>query len=155
MPLSFKPPLVGVTISPEHETYKILTQAQAFALNWLDFRYAVKVGVLGETSSKDVKDKISSVGFTVSKGKSAGQPLIQEAEAALECRVRERHRTGSHELIVGDVMAAFAAESFRSYWDFTNYNPILYAGTEDADGKCYVFRSGRGEKLTLPLKRQA
>jgi flavin reductase (DIM6/NTAB) family NADH-FMN oxidoreductase RutF len=78
MPLSFTPPLVGVAIAPEHETYKILTQAQAFAVNWLDFRYARKVGVLGEPSSRDVRDKISSVGFTVRKGNLAGQPLIEE-----------------------------------------------------------------------------
>lgn len=37
VPLSFKPPLIGVAIAPEHETYKILTEAQAFAINFLTF----------------------------------------------------------------------------------------------------------------------
>jgi flavin reductase (DIM6/NTAB) family NADH-FMN oxidoreductase RutF len=155
VPLSFKPPLIGVAIAPEHETYKILVEAQAFAVNFVDFRHAKRIGELGETSSKKLRDKLSSVGFTVSKGKSTGQPLIQEAEAALECRVHERHRTGSHELIIGEVTAALAADSFGDYWDFARYNPILYAGTEDSDGKCWVFMSGRGEKVTLPLKLQA
>ena len=155
MPLSFKPPLIGVAIAPEHETYKIVTQAQAFALNFVDFRHVKRVGELGETSSKERKDKLSSVGFRVIFGKSTGQPLIEEAEAALECRVHEQHKTGSHQLIIGDVMAALGADSFEDYWDFVRYNPILYAGTERVNEKCWVFRSMRGEKVTVPLKAQA
>jgi flavin reductase (DIM6/NTAB) family NADH-FMN oxidoreductase RutF len=155
MPLSFKPALVGVTIAPEHGTYRILAQAQAFALNFVDFRHVKQVGELGETSSKECKDKLSSVGFGVTFVGTTGQPLIEEAEAALECRVQEQYRTGSHQLIIGEVVAALAAESFSGYWDFAKYNPILYAGTEDAGGKCWVSRSVRGEKLTVPLKFQA
>jgi flavin reductase (DIM6/NTAB) family NADH-FMN oxidoreductase RutF len=152
MPLSFQPPLVGVAIAPEHGTYKILVQAQAFGVNFLDFRHAKTVAELGETSSSGLMDKLSKVGFKHSKGSSAGQPLIEEAEAALECRVHEQRRTGSHELVIGEVIAAEAASSFGDYWDFERYDPILYAGSEEGDGKHWVFRSGKGEKFT-GLKR--
>jgi flavin reductase (DIM6/NTAB) family NADH-FMN oxidoreductase RutF len=154
MPLSFKPPLIGVAIAPEHETYKILTQAQAFAINFVDFRYIKQVGELGETSSEGRKDKLSSVGFKITLGETTGQPLIEEAEAALECRVHGRYRTGSHELFIGEVVAVLAAGSFEDYWDLVRYNPILYAGTENVNGKCWVFRSMRGEKVIVPLKFQ-
>jgi len=40
MPLSFNPPLVGVAIAPEHETYRIIMDAGAFGTNWLAFSHA-------------------------------------------------------------------------------------------------------------------
>jgi hypothetical protein len=57
-------------------------------------------------------------------------------------------------LIVGEVVAASATESFTEYWDFSEYNPILYAGTVDVGGKCWVFRSGIREKAIVSFKHQ-
>ena len=153
IPLSFNPPLVGVAIAPEHATYEMLIGAQAFGVNWLNFSFAKQVGELGENSAKEVTDKLSAVGLRIVKGNLTGQPLIRDAEAALECRLLEQHRIGTHELVVGEVVAASATENFTEYWDFSKYNPILYAGTVN-DGKCWVFRSGIGEKAVVPLKHQ-
>ena len=155
MPLSFNPPLIGVAIAPEHATYKMLIGAQAFGVNWLNFSLAKQVGDLGETSAEGIRDKLSAAGLTTVKGKLTGQPVILDAEGFLECRLHERHRIGTHELVVGEVVAASAAESFTDYWDFSKYNPMLYAGTTDIGGKSWVFRSGTGEKAIVPLKHQA
>jgi len=154
MPLSFNPPLVGVAIAPEHATYEMLIGAQAFGVNWLNFSFAKQVGELGANSAKEVTDKLSAVGLRIVKGNLTGQPLIRDAEGALECRLHEQHRIGTHELVVGEVVAALATESFTEYWDFSKYNPILYAGTVSDGGKCWVFRSGIGEKAVVPLKHQ-
>jgi len=70
MPLSFNPPLVGVAIAPEHETFRIVTGAKAFGVNWVDFSYASNVGELGETSAKGLKNKLATAGFTVMKGEN-------------------------------------------------------------------------------------
>jgi flavin reductase (DIM6/NTAB) family NADH-FMN oxidoreductase RutF len=154
MPLSFNPPLVGVAIAPEHATYKILIGAQAFGVNWLNFSFAKQMGELGETSAKVVRDKLSTAGLEIVRGNLTGQPLIRDAEGVLECRLHERHRIGTHELVVGEVVAASATESFTEYWDFSKYNPILYAGTVNIGEKCWAFRSGIGEKRVVPLKHQ-
>ena len=154
MPLSFNPPLIGVAIAPEHATYEMLIGAQAFGVNWLNFSFAKQVGELGENSAKEVTDKLSAVGLRIVKGNLTGQPLIRDAEAALECRLHEQHRIGTHELVVGEVVAASATENFTEYWDFSKYNPILYAGTVNSGGKCWVFRSGTGERAVVPLKHQ-
>ncbi len=154
MPLSFNPPLVGVAIAPDHETYRMITGARAFGMNWLNFSYAAQVGELGETSAKGVRNKLTAVGFTTIKGRKTSQPLIQEASAVLECRLSEKHRTGTHELVVGEVVTALANDNFDDYWDFSKYNPLLYAGTVDGTGKRWVFKSGRGETVAVPLKHQ-
>jgi flavin reductase (DIM6/NTAB) family NADH-FMN oxidoreductase RutF len=153
-PLSFKPPLIGVAIAPGHETYRIINKAKAFAINFVDFHFAKQVAEMGEQSSKTLRNKLLTVGFDFRSGKATGQPLLRDAEATLECRLLNRHRTGTHELVIGEVVAAFANKSFRNYWDFSRYKPLLYAGTEDTNGKCWVFRSGSGQKTFVPSKDQ-
>ncbi len=154
MPLSFNPPLVGVAVASEHETYKMIAGAQAFGLSWLNFSYAQQVAELGETSAKEYRNKLSAVGFTTTKGSKTSQPLIREASAVLECRLRENHRTGTHELLVGEVASASANDSFGDYWDFSKYNPLLYAGTVVRKGKAWTFKSLRAETVEVPLKHQ-
>jgi len=144
MPLSFNPLLIGVSVAPEHETYKMILEAQAFGINWLEYSYAKQVGELGETSGRECVNKLSSVALTTIKGSKTSQPLIQEASAALECRLRERVRTGTHELIVGEIAGAYASENFGEYWDFSKYDPLFYAGTTSERVKSWVFMSCRG-----------
>jgi flavin reductase (DIM6/NTAB) family NADH-FMN oxidoreductase RutF len=154
MPLSFKPPLIGIAIAPEHETYKMILEAQAFSINWLDYSHADQVGELGEISGKEYAEKLAAVELTAVKKEGRSQPVIQQASAVLECRVRESHRTGTHELIIADVLGAYAAECFSEYWDFSKYNPLLYSGTVDVGKKAWIFMSPRGTIRQVPLKHE-
>lgn len=141
-------------MAPEHETYRIITGARAFGMNWVDFSYATQVAELGETSARALKNKLAAAGFTVTKGEKTSQPLIQEASAVLECQLTETHHTGSHEFLIGKVVAAFANAGFHDYWDFSKYNPLLYAGTVQGKGKNWVFKSIRGESVEVLLRHQ-
>ena len=154
-PLSFNPPLFGVAVAPEHKTYEMVSGAKAFGVNWLDFSYAKQVGELGDISGREHVNKLSAVGLTTVRGKATGQPLIVEASATAECLYSDTHRTGTHELIIGEVVAAGADKSFSDYWDHTRYNPLLYAGTESGKGKSWVFRSLRGERTTVPSNQKS
>lgn len=154
MPLSFSPPMVGVAVNPEHDTYGKIVGARAFAVNWLDFSFAEKVARLGETSGKEYPDKLAAVGLTTRRGVRTTLPIIQEASAALECVVRDSHRTGTHELIIGEVLAAQASAGFRDYWDFGRYDPLLYAGTVEGPRKSWFFLSAKGERSLIPLATQ-
>ena len=152
MPLSFNPPLVGVAIAPEHETYTIIMGARAFGINWLGFSHARQIAELGQTSAKAYINKLSAAGFKTIKGKRTSQPLIQEASAALECRLNETHRTGTHELVVGEAVNAMANSDFVDYWNLSKYNPLLYVGTVNRKDKSWVFRSVRGKSVEVPLR---
>jgi flavin reductase (DIM6/NTAB) family NADH-FMN oxidoreductase RutF len=152
MPLSFNPPLVGVAIAPEHETHRIILGARAFGINWLGFSHAEQICELGETSAKAHTNKLSAAGFNTIRGKRTSQPLIQEASAALECRLNETYRTGTHELVIGQVVNAMANSDFGDYWDLSRYNPLLYAGTVNAKEKYWVFRSVGGKSVEVPLR---
>jgi len=154
MPISFSPPMVGVSVNPEHDTYRKIVDARAFAVNWLDFSFAEKVARLGERSGKKYPDKLAAVNFTTRRGMKTTLPIIQEASAALECVVHDSHRTGTHELIIGEVLAAQASAGFGDYWDFEKYNPLLYAGTVEGRRKSWFFISGRGERSLIPFAAQ-
>ena len=92
MPLSFSPPLIGVAVAPEHETYKMILDA--FGMNWLEYWHAEQVSELGGLTRREFANKLFAVRFTSIKGSKTAQPLIKETVAAIECRVRERLGTG-------------------------------------------------------------
>ena len=118
MPLSFSPPLIEVAVAPKHETYRMILDSHAFGINWLEYSHAEQVTELGELSGREFANKLSAVLLTSIKGSKTAQPLIKEAAAAIECRLRERLRTGTHELIIGEVAGAYAVEHFKEYWHF-------------------------------------
>ncbi len=67
MPLSFSPSLIGVAIASEHKTYRLISEAEAFAVNWLDFSYARQVAGLGEITGKEHLNKLLAVGLSTMK----------------------------------------------------------------------------------------
>lgn len=129
--LSFDPPLVGVSISPENRTHFLTRESGYFAMNWLDVKHADKILFMGEKSSRVVKDKIEAAGLSVQRGKSPA-PVLKEAAAILECRVESIKRTGDHDLFVGECVYAYALDDFHEYWRFEKYSPPLYMGTGHA-----------------------
>ncbi|MFQ5950692.1 MAG: flavin reductase family protein [Candidatus Geothermarchaeales archaeon] len=133
VPLSFDPPLVGVSIQPGHRTHRLVSASGYFAINWVDRAHADKIEAMGSPTERRVKDKIKACDFTHHPGQEAPVPVVDQAVAALECRVRERHRTGDHDLFVGEVLAAYTISDFEEYWRFEGYSPALYAGSTESE----------------------
>jgi flavin reductase (DIM6/NTAB) family NADH-FMN oxidoreductase RutF len=99
---AFAPPLVVVGIKADTVSYQTVKAARAFALNML---------------GKDQKP----LAFTffrpadVSEGKLSGQsyhagatgaPILNDAPAAVECRVKTIVTEGDHHIVVGEVVEA-------------------------------------------------
>lgn len=68
VPLSFSPPHPGVAVALEHETSKMILDAQAFGINWLEYSYAEQITELGELAGGEYANKFSAVRFTSIKG---------------------------------------------------------------------------------------
>lgn len=136
MPISFDPPLVGVSIQPGHRTHRLVSTSGYFAVNWVDRVHGDKIGAMGSRTERGTKDKITACGFTHHPGRETPVPVLDQAVATVECSVQERHRTGDHDLFVGEVVAAYAIPDFQEYWLFEGYSPALYAGsTESEEGE--------------------
>lgn len=125
------PPLIGVACKPESFTCKLALKGGAFSLSVLDQKHSEEMSMLATLSGAKVKDKLAEVGLGHSTGKAAGVPVLDEAMATLECKVRSSPRSGDHLILTGEIVAAYASEAFVEFWDYKLYRPILYAGWKD------------------------
>lgn len=117
VPLSHKPPLVGVAIAPERFTYRLVEKSGEFGLSIPGLDVAERVRLAGELSGHDVPDKFRATGFTPIPAKRIRAPLIRECLAHLECRVVRKVPAGDHTLFVGEVIAAEAdPRAFQDLW---------------------------------------
>ncbi len=125
---SNSPPRIAFSSTPTHDTHRMIVEAGAFSVAWLDETQVRSLELLGTSSGAGVADKLASSGLEHRRGTTLDVPVIEGASAALECSVSEVRPLGDHELIVGDVRRAFAKEDFGEYWEFDEYRPILYCG---------------------------
>ena len=126
--VSDSPPMVAVSSAPAHYTCKLVQEAGCFSLCILDREHAGAIARLASVSGRKVEDKLLDAGLKYSTGEKAKVPVIKGASATLECSLAAKRRFGDHVLLVGEVRAARAAESFDGFWDFSRYRPLLYTG---------------------------
>jgi len=137
--LSFNPLLIGVAIAPSHSSHEAVEESGYFAVNWLDYVHFGKIDFMATVSGREVQDKVTSAGLTVANGIVTPTATIKEAVAVIECAVREKRKTGDHDLFIGECVAAYADEDFTDYWSYRGYAPILYVGSESTVfGKKYT-----------------
>ena len=127
-PVSRKPAIVAVSISPKRETFKLIVNSGCFALNVLDLDFLENVNKAGTISAREVKDKFLEVKLTPIPGKLIKTPVIKEARAVLECEVWKTVEAGDHILFLGEVISAYADESFNKEWNIDKFRPILHVG---------------------------
>ncbi|MEW5762194.1 MAG: flavin reductase family protein [Bacillota bacterium] len=145
MPVSFKPPLVAISVAPTRFTAGLIRAGGSFALNIPGRDLLPAVQYCGTVSGRD-GDKFARAGLTPVPGRKVEAPLVGECLAHLECRVVQTHEAGDHLIFVGEVLAASAAEGlFDGMWRLDRAGetpPIAHLG-----GTNYLL-PGRGLRLT-------
>lgn len=126
--VSDSPPLVAVGCNPGSYTCKLALKARAFSISLLGASQLGAVEKLAKVHGSSVRDKLRASGLSHKRGTSLPVPVIDVAEATLECKVQRSVKTGDHLLLIGRVMAATAGPAFSDFWDFRKYSPILYTG---------------------------
>jgi len=126
--VSDNPPLVAVSCAQGGFTCRLALKAKSFSLSVLDRRSADAISRLASVSGAKVKDKLTDAGLKYRKGARLNVPLIEGAQATLECSLAYKKTFGDHTLLVGLVKSAAASGSFNGFWDFGAYRPLLYTG---------------------------
>lgn len=129
--VSDAPPLITVACRPSGYTCRLAQKAGSFSLCILDGDHTKAIARLATVSGAQVKDKLSDAGLKYVRGTKLKVPIIEESVASLECVLKSKKRLGDHLLLVSQVMAAHAADSFNEFWDFASYRPLLYTGWRD------------------------
>jgi len=149
-PISLNPPLLGVSISPERFTYRLIRESGKFGVNVLDFKYVDKLPYFGDVSGRFCADKITRSGLTLTKGERTGVVLIKEATAALELSLFKVVELGDHDLVVGRVESVYVSPDFEGVWRLEEYEPLLYLGRAP-DRARRIFLSTRGRRRELEV----
>jgi len=129
MPISKKPGLYGVSVSPKRFSHQLLHRAKEFTVNFAPLSLVKKVHFCGTHSGKQM-DKIKEIGLTLLPADRVSSPIIKECFAHLECKLFDEIPLGDHTLFVGGVVNVSVDENFfkNGFIDNKNIKPCYYMG---------------------------
>jgi len=131
-PLSSKPPLFGVLLSPKRFTYKLIADSGEFAVNFLPAESDGLLAAIGGTKGMNV-DKFAAFNIARDIPLKTNVPILADAYAAYECKLVEDRVYGDHQLLVGEVVAVHRlAEAFtiEETLDIKTVTPAFYLGND-------------------------
>ncbi|MFR1517303.1 MAG: flavin reductase family protein [Clostridia bacterium] len=97
-----EPPMLSVSVRKERYSHDILQNSGVFAVNLVSEDLIRQCDYCGVKSGRDT-DKFADLRLTKIKGEKTGVPLIGEAPASLECRVKQVLELGSHDLFLAEI----------------------------------------------------
>ncbi|MEO0143685.1 MAG: flavin reductase family protein [candidate division WOR-3 bacterium] len=130
-PLSFDPPLYGVSISPTRATYNLILEREEFSICFWPFDKVQDVEFFGTYSYREI-DKSKDIKLIESiKTKT---PIPERAYAVLECSLYDYTTYGDHTLFVGKILVIHFDENSTyelfnmPVLDLNKKKPVLYLG---------------------------
>ena len=130
--ISFKPPLIGVSISPKRYTYNLILESWEFGINFLPLEKAELIASVGGSSGSEI-DKLQRFGLKKVKPYRTSVPILKDAYAAYECKLIDHRTYGDHEFLVGEIVAThFEERAFtaQQVLDLERVTPALYLGAD-------------------------
>jgi|Deesub1362A_J573_1020465.scaffolds.fasta_scaffold00322_34 flavin reductase (DIM6/NTAB) family NADH-FMN oxidoreductase RutF len=108
-PISFDPPIFGISCQPRHDTWKNIQRNGEFVINLIGEEMSSTLKILGKKFPYGVNE-IEKAGLTEVKAKAIKPPRIGEAYGWLECKLVDSSVIGDHVVIAGEVVVAEARE---------------------------------------------
>ncbi|KXB01223.1 hypothetical protein AKJ44_02765 [candidate division MSBL1 archaeon SCGC-AAA261F17] len=108
-PLSFDPPLLGVSVGHGKDTLLNARETEDFVVAPLTSRWKEK-GVRAEISLGRDESEFEEIGLTENPSKEVDSPSIKEAPINIECEYWDDFKAGDHSLLVGKVVSISAEE---------------------------------------------
>lgn len=128
VPISVKPPLIGVSIRPERHSHSLIVESGEFVVNVPTLNMARQVLFCGRKTGRD-HDKMKEASLSCLRARKVSAPAIRECVAHLECRLARVVEVGDHNLIIGEVVSAYALKGcFDEVYDITVFRPCLHIG---------------------------
>lgn len=130
IPVSVRPPLVGMSIGPTRYSYGLIRATGEFVVNVAPYEIARQVLFCGRRSGRDV-DKFAATGLTAGAAQKVHPPIIKECIAHLECRLVQDVETGDHRFVVAEVLAAYAQAGVlddKGLYSLGQVHPLLHLG---------------------------
>ncbi len=100
--VSLKPLLVMVSIAPSRYSHRLIRESGVFAINVLDSTQADLGKRFGYKSGRQV-DKFAGLEYATA---ATGAPILPQAYAYLDLKLKDTCTAGDHTLFLGEVAAA-------------------------------------------------
>lgn len=97
------PPMTYISVRRERYSHPILTEQREFTINLCTRQLAPAADYCGVRSGREV-DKFEVQKLTKVAGEKVACPCIGESPVNLECKVREIHSYGSHDMFVAEII---------------------------------------------------
>ncbi len=130
--LSFDPPLFGVLIAKKRFTHRMIAKAEEFTVNFIRAGQSLLSAQYGRNSGYDI-DKTKKFPVTLAPSHIILSPIIDDAYACFECRLKEIRSFGDHDLFVGEVQAVHQENGSFDEQGVLNprkIRPLLYVGSD-------------------------
>ena len=125
-PVAFDPPLVALSIAPQRHSYSMIKETREFVINVPTMDIVKETLFCGRRSGREY-DKFKETGLTPLPSKRVKPPIIKECIAHVECRLIKQMTVGDHEILVGEVLVAYANEGvFDERYDLHKVRPIFH-----------------------------
>jgi flavin reductase (DIM6/NTAB) family NADH-FMN oxidoreductase RutF len=124
MQVSFKPPLLAISINPAHYSYQLLQTGRACSVNVLMQSQTAIAAHFGSSS----KDKMAGFHWQTAK---TGCPILADSLAYFDCQLSHIMPAGDHHIAVCEVVAAS---------QLNDGVPLLYAQTGDMDASSELYK---------------
>ena len=127
MQASYEPPLIALSVNPNHATYPLLNESRTFTVSVLKAGQLELARRFGTQSGRDL-DKLAGIQWQPTP---TGAPILDDALAFFECEVVQSVPAGDHELVIGHVVAGAILDHEAA--------PMAYAETGDMDGSSALY----------------
>ena len=128
MQVSFNPPLLAISINPQHYSYQLLQAGGICTVNVLGRDQQA----LADHFGRSAPDKMA--GFRWQQDKT-GAPVLSESLAYFDCRVSHYTDAGDHKIAVCTVIAAAKLHDGQ---------PLSYNETGELDGSSALYEKAIG-----------
>ncbi len=132
IPVSVKPPLLCMSVRPNRYSYGLIKATGEFVVNVAPYELAQQALYCGRRSGSDV-DKFAATGLTPIQAQHVRPPIIAECLAYLECRIVQDVEAGDHNLLIAEILAAYARRDVMGkdgLYDLSRAHPLLHVGSD-------------------------
>ena len=105
------PPMTYVSIRKERYSHEIIKNAGDFVINLTTEELTFATDYCGVKSGRDT-DKFKEQKLTPLPAEKVKAPLIAQSPVNLECKVKEIHEYGSHDMFIAEIVNVQAAEEW-------------------------------------------
>lgn len=131
-PISFNPPLYGVSVSAKRFTYDLISLGKNFGINFIPMTEAELAASVGGSSGRNI-NKFRRFNITTDKSTKSSVPILSAAYTTYECRLVDDREYGDHHWLVGEIIAVYLEPGVFTnddLLDLDNTKPLLYLGKE-------------------------